>query len=192
MCTGNICRSPMGEIVLRSRLIERGLTGIQVGSAGISDEEAGRSVDTRAQRVLAEAGYSTHARNLAHKVRIDELQDADLVLAMTTGHARQLRPRMDKAEADLARLHLWREFDGSTPFNPDGVFGTGGVLAEGGTAHVQRGGYSDYYSSDHDLDVPDPWFGGQSGFYDTLRVVESGADGIIAALPKIFGGSQQV
>ena len=69
VCTGNICRSPMGEIVLREKLADAGITDVTVTSAGISAEEAGRGVDPRARQVLAEAGYPTEASQAAHRVR---------------------------------------------------------------------------------------------------------------------------
>lgn len=40
VCTGNICRSPMGEIILRHFFNERGLGDqVNVESSGVSDEE---------------------------------------------------------------------------------------------------------------------------------------------------------
>ena len=40
VCTGNICRSPMGEIILRHFFNERGLGDqVDVESSGVSDEE---------------------------------------------------------------------------------------------------------------------------------------------------------
>ena len=42
VCTGNICRSPMAEIVLRARLREQSLDDrVVVDSTGISSEEHG-------------------------------------------------------------------------------------------------------------------------------------------------------
>ena len=39
VCTGNICRSPMAEVVLRQRLADAGLGDqVLVDSCGISDE----------------------------------------------------------------------------------------------------------------------------------------------------------
>ncbi|MFH5821327.1 low molecular weight protein-tyrosine-phosphatase [Georgenia sp. AZ-5] len=152
VCTGNICRSPMGEVVLRERLAEAGMADlVEVASAGTSDEEHGNPIDRRARAVLAEHGYPVPAHS-AHQVRPGELARYDLALAMTTQHARALRRR---AELDgpgrSAEVRLWREFDASA-------------------------------AGERDLDVPDPWYGDHAGFYDTLRVVESGAEGLVAHL----------
>ena len=49
VCTGNICRSPTAEGVLRLRLLEAGLDGrVSVDSAGMIDYHAGHPPDRRA------------------------------------------------------------------------------------------------------------------------------------------------
>ena len=48
VCTGNICRSVMAEEILREAAEQRGLD-VVVDSAGISDEEHGHGIDSRAE-----------------------------------------------------------------------------------------------------------------------------------------------
>ena len=63
VCTGNICRSPMGEIILRHFFNERGLGDqVNVESSGVSDEEWSHPIDPRAVRVLRERGYGMRFR----------------------------------------------------------------------------------------------------------------------------------
>jgi len=100
VCTGNICRSAMAEVVLRDRLAAAGShmrepDGVVVTSAGVSDEEHGNPIDSRARRVLAEAGYGTGADDVsrateiviashsAHRITDAELAEADLLLPLT-------------------------------------------------------------------------------------------------------------
>lgn len=46
VCTGNICRSPMAEIILRTEFERRGLADkVNVESSGVSDEEYGNPID---------------------------------------------------------------------------------------------------------------------------------------------------
>lgn len=166
----------MGEIVLRERLAEAGIEA-EVDSVGVSAEESGNPIDSRAAYVLDEAGYAV-PQHRARRVTASDLAESDLVLAMTVGHARQLKRLADEHGIDSSKIHLWREYDESTGLGiaPAGAFGPGGALEGSGSG---RRGYSDFYSSDGDWDVPDPWYGGQEGFYDTLSAVESGADGIV-------------
>ncbi|USR79500.1 low molecular weight protein-tyrosine-phosphatase [Arcanobacterium pinnipediorum] len=179
VCTGNICRSPMGAIVLQSQLDEAGIEA-HVTSAGVSSEESGHPIDSRAARVLRERGYRLPRDHQAHQASDVELAHADLILAMTTGHARSLRRMMLSAglgEEHISRIHLWREFDGTVAPSPTGVFGPGGALE--GKEKVKAGRGSDFYTSNGELDVLDPWYGDESGFYDTLAMVETGARGIV-------------
>ncbi|WP_376975530.1 low molecular weight protein-tyrosine-phosphatase [Arcanobacterium hippocoleae] len=174
VCTGNICRSPMGEIVLREKLSQAKITDVAVASAAVSAEEQGNQIDTRAARVLREAGYCV-PNHRAHQVTRKELQEFDLILAMTAGHARRLRTMM---LTDLTKLHLWREFDGTCEYAVHGVFGAGGILSSPSEQNQKRSRYADFTVSDGAYDVPDPWYGGQAGFYDTLAIIERGAEGI--------------
>ena len=184
VCTGNICRSPMGEVVLRERLREAGLDGrYTVASCGVSAEEQGNPIYPPAARVLREAGYDVPARR-AHRASDDELRSSGLILAMTVGHARSLRRRMNELGLDLSVVHLWREFDGSgLEIAPQGCFGEGGFLVESaGERDARRGSYQDFYVSNGRADVPDPWYGDEAGYWDTLACVEAGARGIVELL----------
>lgn len=177
VCTGNICRSPMGEIVLRAQLAAANIDA-EVSSAGVSSEETGNHIDRRAARELRENGYEVPEVHYAHQVTEAELRAADLVLAMTVGHARSLHATMARLGIDAAKLHLWREFDGTTPIAPQGVYGPGGALES--SQPKKRSRFSDFYTSDGNLDVPDPWYSyDQSGFAATLETVEAGARGIV-------------
>ena len=151
VCTGNICRSPMAEVVLRDRLAAAGLADrVVVDSTGISDEEHGRPVDHRAARVLAAHGYEVPDHS-ARQVTAVDLAARDLVLAMTAAHARALR-RLARGDAELeSRVVLYRTFDPAAP--------------SGGPEHL--------------LDVDDPWYGDEAGFEVTLEEVEAAADGVV-------------
>ncbi|MFP7697239.1 low molecular weight protein-tyrosine-phosphatase [Trueperella sp. LYQ143] len=185
VCTGNICRSPMGEIVVRDQLAAAGITDVEVSSAGVSAEESGNPIDPRARQVLRERGHEVPADHYAHRVSDEELRQADLILALTVGHARSLRSRLTEINQDLGKIHLWREFDGTCAIAPYGAYGPGGVLAEDREARSAKR-YSNFYSSDGHYDVPDPWYGGVTDFYHTYGVIERGAQGIvefIASMP---------
>ena len=90
VCTGNICRSPMAEIVLRERFAAAGLADqVVVDSTGISDEEHGNPVDRRARARSWRHGYPAGDGHRARQVAAGDRRD--LVLAMTNAHARALR-----------------------------------------------------------------------------------------------------
>lgn len=81
VCTGNICRSPMGE-----RLLRQQLPGRQVTSAGIFGLE-GCPADAAAQAVARRHGISLEG-HVARKVTRSLLQKSDLILVMEPKHLR--------------------------------------------------------------------------------------------------------
>ena len=62
VCLGNICRSPMAELIFRKLAEDRGLAlSFDITSRGTSDEEEGNPVYYPAARVLRDHGiFGTH------------------------------------------------------------------------------------------------------------------------------------
>ena len=57
VCLGNICRSPMAELIFKKMVEERGLAlSFEISSRGTSDEEEGNPLYAPAARVLREHG----------------------------------------------------------------------------------------------------------------------------------------
>ena len=81
VCTGNICRSPIGE-----RLLRQQLPGKQVNSAGVLGLE-GHPADAAAQAVARRHGVSLEG-HIARKVTRSLLQKSDLILVMEPKHLR--------------------------------------------------------------------------------------------------------
>lgn len=109
VCMGNICRSPMAEIVLRSKLAELGLQNrAVVDSAGTGGWHAGDPADPRTEEALAARGYPTsHTARQFESAWFDE---RDLVVAFDTANQRDLRRLMP--HNPRAGLRLLGEFDG--------------------------------------------------------------------------------
>ena len=112
VCSGNICRSPMAETVLRARLAEEGLDGSHtVDSAGTGGWHVGEPADPRAVAALVAAGYLAGAHD--HTARRFErawFDRYDLVVAMDRGHERELR-RLARHQGDAAKVVLLRDHD---------------------------------------------------------------------------------
>src|ERR1035441_7496116 len=91
VCLGNICRSPMAEVVLTDELARAGLAGqVQVDSAGTGDWHIGGPMDAGAAAELARRGYD----GSAHRARLFDpawFPGRDLVLAMDRRNLAQLR-----------------------------------------------------------------------------------------------------
>jgi protein-tyrosine phosphatase len=107
VCTGNICRSPVGEALLRDRLQERGLTDWQVASAGTWAQVV-RGASQYSVEILAEQGLDIREHR-AQMITRQHMQEADLVLCMESGHVEALRAEFPEY-AD--KLHLFSEMVG--------------------------------------------------------------------------------
>ncbi|MFW0179655.1 low molecular weight protein-tyrosine-phosphatase [Rothia sp. CCM 9418] len=122
VCTGNICRSPMGEYLLREKITSLQLN-VEVSSCGISSEEYGNPIDPRAQKVLNERGIDSSK----HRAKTFTREDFDiyhLILAMDTNHYQRLQ-QLARNPKDQEKIHLWREYDPqlcNTPFKELGIY----------------------------------------------------------------------
>ena len=89
ICTANVCRSPVGEAVLRERLEGLGLEGWEVGSAG-TWAYPGQSAAKFSIQLMAEKGLDI--QNHASQIINEELlEETDLALCMEIGHVEALR-----------------------------------------------------------------------------------------------------
>ena len=88
VCTGNLCRSPMAEVLLRHSVTERGCEGIEISSVG-TWAYYGRPATEEAIATMAERGADLTA-HLSRPVEVAELREADLIVAMTSVHVREL------------------------------------------------------------------------------------------------------
>ncbi|HVV22220.1 MAG TPA: low molecular weight protein-tyrosine-phosphatase [Pseudonocardiaceae bacterium] len=105
VCSGNICRSPMAALVFAEHVRRAGLDDrVRVSSAGVGPWHVGEPADARARRTLAAHGYPTE--HTAAQVDDDQL-NADLLLAMDSGHEKALR----RLVADPDRVRMFRSFD---------------------------------------------------------------------------------
>lgn len=107
VCTGNICRSPSAEVVLRDHLAAAGLGGlVEVDSAGTADYHIGEPPSDPAVRICAARGYDLKMLK-ARQVAPRDFTDFDLILVMDRGHLRRLNAMLP-ADA-RCRLHLFLE-----------------------------------------------------------------------------------
>jgi protein-tyrosine phosphatase len=120
ICSGNICRSPMAEKVLRAALTDAGLADrASVTSAGVGPWHAGEPMDRRAADTIAARGLDTD--HVARQMDATALE-ADLLLAATVDHVRDLR----RAGVPADRIRLLRAFDPEAPEGaeiPDPYYG---------------------------------------------------------------------
>ena len=90
VCHGNICRSPMGEFVMKDLVKKSGLEShFHIESAATSTEEIGNSVYPPARRKLAEHGISC-AGKTARQLRRDDYARWDYLVGMDEANRRNM------------------------------------------------------------------------------------------------------
>lgn len=149
VCTGNICRSPMAELMLTRAFEEAGMSeDVTVDSAGTTDWEAGRPIDERAATKLSELGIESHLHR-ARRFEPEWYRERDLILALDLDHYTDLRTNAPDDDA-RDRIHLLREFDPSTT-----------------DTELEK------------LGIYDPWYGDSSDFEATWRLVDGAVTGVV-------------
>jgi len=91
VCLGNICRSPMAEVVLRAALEDAGLgDAVEVDSAGTGDWHVGQQMNRGALAALARRGYDG-SEHRARQISPSWLGERDLILAMDSSNLADLK-----------------------------------------------------------------------------------------------------
>jgi protein-tyrosine phosphatase len=157
VCLGNICRSPMAEVVLRAELERAGLSGrVEVDSAGTGDWHIGGLMDPRARAELTRRGYDG-AGHRARQFEPSWFDRYDLVVAMDESNlARLRRAAPDAAAAD--RIVLLRRFDPALAGHRD----------------------------ERDLGVPDPYNGGPEEYALVFDLVQPAVRGLAEQLRELL------
>ena len=108
VCTGNICRSPTAEGVLRKLVNERGLTKhIKIDSAGIGTWHVGDPPDRRSTETAKQHGVDIGGQR-ARTIELVDFYNFDLILAMDNSHFQHLKQRCP--EPLLKRLGMFMSY----------------------------------------------------------------------------------
>lgn len=158
VCTGNICRSPMAEIMLARAFEQAGLhQHVSVDSAGTTEWELGNPIDRRAAAKLRAQGLEsdTHA---ARHFDVQRYADRDLILALDVDHYDELRtnaPDLDTRD----KVRLLREFEPSSAGVPV-----------------------------RELGIYDPWFGDATDFETTWALINGAVPGVVEYVENALRG----
>ena len=103
LCTGNICRSPLAEAILRARHVKPGVGVLSAGTSAL----VGHPADPLAVEVARARGHDL-SRHAAQQASAPLVKSADLVLVMTRAHADWVHERYPSLRGRVHLLGRWR------------------------------------------------------------------------------------
>lgn len=145
VCLGNICRSPMAEGILRSKLEREGIDAV-VHSAGTSDWHAGENPDKRAIAKTKSYGIDI-SQQIAQQFTSRHLDQYDYIFVMDEENHR-----------DVIRLIKNDEHRKKVDFLLNKIY------------------------PGSNMNVPDPYFGGEEGFENVYRLIDRACEAIVREL----------
>jgi protein-tyrosine phosphatase len=116
VCVGNICRSPMAQGELLTRLTRRGIR-VSVESAGIA-ALVGRPADPTAQELMLARGVDISPHR-ARQLTPDLIRGFELILVMEAEQQRDVEAILPSARGRVHRIGRWGDFDVPDPFRRD-------------------------------------------------------------------------
>ena len=134
VCHGNICRSPMGEFVMKDMVKKAGLEDrFEIASAAVSREEIGNPVYPPARRELAKHGIRCDG-HAAHQITQKEYDDYDRIYYMDGSNARWLRRLLKETSKCFPLL----DRDVADPWYTGDFTSTWNDIVEGCTAILEE------------------------------------------------------
>ncbi|MET4639289.1 low molecular weight phosphatase family protein [Mycetocola sp. 2940] len=104
VCSGNICRSPLAEQLLRMALAD--LADVRVSSAGTMGM-VGSPMDAQSAALAVRLGVADSAEHVARELNTRLIDDAQLIFAMSRDHRRAVAELSPRA---VRRTFTIREF----------------------------------------------------------------------------------
>lgn len=131
VCTGNICRSPTADGVLRHLIAEHRLSDrMEVDSAGTQSYHVGEAPDARSQKHAKKRGYDL-SKLRARQVKLSDYAEYDLILAMDRSHLNYMLRQCPESYHGKIKLFLSFASQSSEQEVPDPYYG-----GEQGFEHV--------------------------------------------------------
>ena len=123
VCSGNICRSPTAEFVMKALVADSG-ADVEVESAGTGAWHVGDDMDPRSRAELTAHVYDV-PRHVARQFEPDDFERLDRVVALDRSHHDDLRA-LARTPEERDKVVLLGDFDptrAGDPSVPDPYYG---------------------------------------------------------------------
>lgn len=151
VCLGNICRSPLAEVVIKEAANNHTLGHLfHFESAGTGDWHIGKGADTRSAAIASHYGLNL-GQHKAQQITAKHIPNWDVFVAMDQANKRNLLA-MGAHESQVLMMRSFEDED---------------------TTLV--------------ADVPDPYYGGATGFKEAYQMLKDNADGLLGYLKGYKG-----
>ena len=122
VCLGNICRSPLGEGILRDKASRKGID-LVIDSAGTESFHVGEAPDRRSIQTAKGRGIDI-SKQVARQIRISDFDDFDLILVADAQVHREVM-RIARNERDKMKVDFMMNMlkPGSNTAVPDPYYG---------------------------------------------------------------------
>ena len=107
VCLGNICRSPLAEGIMQSKIDQYGLNW-EVDSAGTSGHHSGEQPDPRSMKTAKRNGIDITGQR-SRKIQLSDLDQFDLICAMDSSNYTNIR-RLSQNDGHLEKIELIMNF----------------------------------------------------------------------------------
>jgi protein-tyrosine-phosphatase len=121
ICTGNLCRSPMAEGILKRKIALMGRTDIKVSSMGIHARENQNATSDAVQ--VCRENLIDISGHQSRPLVFDELRAADIVFVMEKFQLNFIRTFVPQAAEKLALLARWPAKESKEHSVPDPING---------------------------------------------------------------------
>ncbi|MDX8387263.1 MAG: low molecular weight protein-tyrosine-phosphatase [Ghiorsea sp.] len=150
VCLGNICRSPLAEVVIKGAAKDKNMEHLfHFESAGTGDWHVGNGADVRSAATAVQHSLSLEAHK-AQRITRGNAPDWDVFVAMDNDNRNNLIA-MGISEKKVVMMRGFEVENGEVP------------------------------------DVPDPYYGGATGFEDAYQMLMQNADGLLDYLQGYKG-----
>jgi len=140
VCLGNICRSPLAEGILKSKVFSK---KTYVDSAGTAAYHSGEKPDRRSISIAKNYGIDISSQK-ARKFQVEDYDKFDFIYVMdNSNYENVIALARNKSDEEKVKLILNEIFPGEN------------------------------------LDVPDPYYGGDSGFKNVYKMLDEACDVIV-------------